>query len=147
MNECNDGNVNGLGDCTNEYVNTVIGDSFGFPVPRVWDNPSPSTTFSFDNFRSSLLILFEIVSLEGWIDVMQVATSITGVDSQPQNNASQVNAIFFLIYHLIGGVVILTLFVRYSYLCSYWNLCADLSPSHIIVSLSAISVLKQGRHS
>jgi voltage-dependent calcium channel len=113
MNQCNDTSVTGSVDCINEYTNTVYGDSFGFPVPRVWDNPSPSTTFSFDTFRSSLLILFEIVSLEGWIDVMEVATSITGPGLQPQTNASQVNAIFFLIYNLLGGVVILTLFVRF----------------------------------
>lgn len=112
MNQCNDQNATGLADCNDEYVNTVVGDSFGFLVPRVWNNPSPSTTFSFDTFRSSLLILFEIVSLEGWIDVMGVATSITGEDQQPVTNQSQVNAIFFVIYNLLGGVVILTLFVR-----------------------------------
>jgi hypothetical protein len=112
MNECNDGNVNGINGCTNEYVNTIYGDSFGYLTPRVWDNPSPSTTFSFDNFRSSMLILFEIVSLEGWIDVMSVAMSITGKDQQPKLNNSQANAIFFVIYNLLGGVVILTLFVR-----------------------------------
>jgi hypothetical protein len=112
MNQCNDTNVSGAAQCTNEFVNPVYGDAFGFPVPRVWENPSPSTTFSFDTFRSSLLILFEIVSLEGWIDVMGVAMSITGEDQQPQTNASQVNAIFFLIYNLLGGVVILTVFVR-----------------------------------
>lgn len=112
MNECNDVDATGLSDCNNEYTTTVVGDSFGFLIPRVWDNPSPSTTFSFDNFRSSLLILFEIVSLEGWTDVMGIATSITGINLQPQTNTSQVNAIFFLIYNLLGGVVILTLFVR-----------------------------------
>ncbi|KIJ67326.1 hypothetical protein HYDPIDRAFT_127226 [Hydnomerulius pinastri MD-312] len=111
MNECNDSSVQGIGSCTNEYVNTIYGSSFGFLVPRAWDNPSPSTTFSFDNFRASMLILFEIVSLEGWIDVMSVAMSITGAGQQPQTNASQANAIFFVIYNLLGGVVILTLFV------------------------------------
>ena len=111
MNSCNDTDVNGLGDCINEYENNVLGNSFGFPVPRAWDNPSPSTTFNFDTFKSSLLILFEIVSLEGWVDAMYVATSITGPNEQPQTNASQLNAIFFLIYNLLGGVVILTLFI------------------------------------
>ncbi|KIK93928.1 hypothetical protein PAXRUDRAFT_828487 [Paxillus rubicundulus Ve08.2h10] len=111
MNRCNDGSVQGVQDCTNEYVNMIYGDNFGFLVPRAWDNPSPSTTFSFDNFRTSMLILFEIVSLEGWIDVMSVAMSITGPGQQPQTNASQVNAIFFVIYNLLGGVVILTLFI------------------------------------
>lgn len=112
MNECNDGSVTGRSQCVNEYSNNVVGESFGFLVPRVWDNPAPSTTFSFDSFRASLLILFEIVSLEGWVDVMTVAVSITGRNEQPQQNVSQANAIFFLIYNLLGGVVILTLFIR-----------------------------------
>ncbi|KXN82493.1 Calcium-channel protein cch1 [Leucoagaricus sp. SymC.cos] len=113
MRTCNDpgNNVNSMSDCIGEYENAVVGDgnSFGFLVPRVWDNPSLSTTFSFDSFRTSLLILFEIVSLEGWTDVMFTATTLTGRDLQPQTNASQANAIFFLIYNLLGGVVILTL--------------------------------------
>lgn len=126
MNECNDsGNsINGINDCVNEFTANSVGDgdAFGYLVPRVWDNPAPSTTFSFDSFRGSLLILFEIVSLEGWIDVMSVAVSITGEGLQPQTNASQANAIFFLIYNLLGGVVILTLFVRS--VCRYTHLLA-----------------------
>lgn len=113
MDSCNDTGVNGIGDCINEYNNSIVGsDAFTYYVPRVWDNPAPSTKFSFDSFRSSLLILFEIVSLEGWIDVMAIAVSITGAGKQPQQNVSQANAIFFLIYNLLGGVVILTLFIR-----------------------------------
>ena len=115
MDTCNDTGVNGIGDCINEYTNSIVGSdgtAFAYYVPRVWDNPAPSTKFSFDSFRSSLLILFEIVSLEGWIDVMATAVSITGAGKQPQQNVSQANAIFFLIYNLLGGVVILTLFIR-----------------------------------
>lgn len=115
MNTCNDGETSGIDTCVNEYSNSALGDdagSFPFLVPRVWDNPAPSTIFSFDSFRASLLILFEIVSLEGWIDVMAAAASITGRGQQPQQNVSQANAIFFLIYNLMGGVVILTLFIR-----------------------------------
>ncbi|SJL17736.1 uncharacterized protein ARMOST_21297 [Armillaria ostoyae] len=88
----------------------MYGNAFGFVARRVWDHPSPSTTFSFD-FKSSLLILFEIMSLEGWIDAMGVATSITDANQQPLTNASEYNALFFVIYNLLGGVVILTLFV------------------------------------
>jgi voltage-dependent calcium channel len=58
------------------------------------------------------LILFEIVSLEGWIDAMGIATSATGQNSQPETNSSESNSIFFLIYIQLGAVVILTLFVR-----------------------------------
>ncbi|TFK38523.1 high-affinity cell membrane calcium channel [Crucibulum laeve] len=111
MNMCNDDEVPGMAECVGEYTNSVYDEAFAFPIPRAWDNPSPSTQFSFDSFRASLLILFEIVSLEGWIDVMGVAMSITGEGQQPHTNASQGNAIFFLIYNLMGGVVILTLFI------------------------------------
>ncbi|KAF5378156.1 hypothetical protein D9615_007610 [Tricholomella constricta] len=93
----NDNDASGITDCIGEYTNTALGEPFGFPVPRVWDNPSPSTSFSFDNFKSSLLILFEIVSLEGWTDVMGVATSITGKPCNRTPNNSTFNAIFFVV--------------------------------------------------
>ena len=110
---CTDSTVSGLSDCIYEYNSTVIGNAFGFLAPRAWEKPAPSTTFSFDSFRESLLILFEIVSLEGWIDVLGVAASITGTNLQPQSGFSPVNAIFFVIFNLLGGVVLLTIFVRY----------------------------------
>ncbi|KAI0331568.1 hypothetical protein GY45DRAFT_1248483 [Cubamyces sp. BRFM 1775] len=114
-NECNDGSVSDIGNCTNEFSTGADalnnGNSFTYLVPRVWDNPAPSTTFSFDSFRQSLLILFEIVSLEGWVDVLDVAMSVTGEGQQPETNAAVANSIFFLIYNLMGGVVIFTLFV------------------------------------
>ena len=93
-------------------------DSLSFLVPRVWANPgldTSTTVWSFDSFRQSVLILFEIVSLEGWIDVMSRAMNITGAGVQPQEDASQWNALFFLIFNLFGGVIILTLFVRSVY--------------------------------
>ena len=115
-NECNDTSVTGLDDCLNEYSasKALDGTDLGhtYLVPRVWDNPAPSTQFSFDTFRQSLLILFEIVSLEGWIDVLGVATAVRGENLQPVTNSSVANSIFFLIYNLMGGVVIFTLFVR-----------------------------------
>lgn len=122
MNMCNDGGATGIVDCTGEYTATVAGDEFPYLVPRVWDNPAPSTVFSFDSFKASLLILFEIVSLEGWVDVMNIATSITGEGLQPETNTSQANALFFLVYNLMGGVVILTLFVR----CVFFFFCLPL---------------------
>jgi hypothetical protein len=113
MNQCNDTSVSSADTCSNEFTNTVYGNAFGFVVPRVWENPAPSTVFSFDSFHASLLILFEIVSLEAWVDVMGIATSIKGQNRQPETNVAQINAIFFLVYTLFGAVVILTLFVRY----------------------------------
>jgi hypothetical protein len=111
MFSCNDDNALGKDDCQFEYMASPVDDSLTFLAPRIWDNPSPSTSFSFDSFGQSFLILFEIVSLEGWIDVLKAALGITGPNEQPRINASQLNAIFFVLYNLLGAVVILTLFV------------------------------------
>lgn len=113
MYSCNDPDSAGKSDCEGIFLSTPVNNSLGFYAPRVWSNPTPSTHFSFDTFGDSLLILFEIVSLEGWIEVLKAALGITGKDQQPRTNASQINAIFFLLYNLLGAVVILTLFVSY----------------------------------
>lgn len=43
---------------------------------------------------------------------MASVMNIVGRDQQPQNQASQWNAIYLVIFNLFGGVIILTLFVR-----------------------------------
>jgi len=112
---CNDSSSSGLGDCNGEFSSNPVDNSLSFLAPKVWSNPgldTSTTVWAFDSFRQSVLILFEIVSLEGWIDVMSASMSIVGRDVQSQENASQWNALFFLIFNLFGGVIILTLFVR-----------------------------------
>ncbi|PWN44200.1 hypothetical protein IE81DRAFT_340250 [Ceraceosorus guamensis] len=96
-------------DCIGEYSATAS--QWSFLAPRVWDNPTDGSVYSFDDFRSALLILFEIVSLEGWVAVMTRAMSIVGRDQQPQPDARQINALFFLVYNLVGAVIVLTIFV------------------------------------
>ena len=102
---CNDPSVTKLADCTGEYESSP----FGWPVlaPRQVSNPY----YSFDNFGDSLFILFQIVSQEGWIDVMWSAMSITGKGLQPSPNSSQGNSVFFIVFNLLGSVFVLTLFV------------------------------------
>lgn len=103
---CNDTSVLTKAQCVGEYMVSTV--EWEYLAPRAWQNPH---VWSFDSFRSALLILFEIVSLEGWSDVLLSAMSITGRDQQRHANASQYNSIFFLIYNLIGAIVVLTLFV------------------------------------
>ena len=107
MLSCNDGDFayTGLTNCVGEFNSTP----FNWPVlaPRQVSNPY----YNFDNFGGSLFILFQIVSQEGWIDVMWSAMSITGRGLQPQNFASQGNAVFFIIFNLLGAVFVLTLFI------------------------------------
>lgn len=111
---CNDSNSTGVSDCIGEFANSPIDNSLNFLAPRVWDNPAflQQGVWAFDSFRQSILILFEIVSLEGWINVMTSVMNIVGEDQQSQLNVAQWNAIYLFIFHLFGGVIILTLFVR-----------------------------------
>ena len=102
---CNDGNINSLSECVGEFNNTPY--HWNVLSPRQVANPY----YSFDNFGSSLSILFQIVSQEGWTDVMWSAMSAAGVGNNPSNYQSQGNAVFFIIFNLLGAVFVLTLFV------------------------------------
>lgn len=96
-----------LRDCVGEFQSTPFDNNWGVLAPRQVANPY----YNFDNFGNSLFILFQIVSQEGWIDVMWSAMSATGIGNLPQPNASQGNAVFFIIFNLLGAVFVLTLFV------------------------------------
>jgi voltage-dependent calcium channel len=108
MNMCNDmySGIKDLNYCVGEF-DTLTPSNWNVYAPRVAEN----SYYNFDNFGSSLFILFQIVSQEGWIDVMWSAQSITGIFQQPRAFASQENAIFFVIFNLLGAVFVLTLFV------------------------------------
>ncbi len=105
---CNDDNnsIIGKDQCIDEFENEI----YDFPVlmPRVWDNPYG---YKFDNFKSALLVLFEIISGEGWINVMVTSMNIVGRDVSPEQDHSKWNALFFMVFNLAGSVFILTLFI------------------------------------
>lgn len=107
MKACNDGDFgySALTNCVGEYNSTP----FNWPVlaPRQVANP----WYDFDDFGSALFILFQIVSQEGWVNVMWSGISITGTGLQPQSFASQGNAVYFIIFNLLGAVFVLTLFI------------------------------------
>lgn len=107
MLQCNDSDsaIVNLTDCVGEYKSQIY--KWDVLAPRRVANPY----YNFDNFGNSLFILFQIVSQEGWTDVMWSAMSANGRGKQPQDNVSQGNAVFFIIFNLLGAVFVLTLFV------------------------------------
>jgi voltage-dependent calcium channel len=104
---CND-TSNGMNQtlCIGEYDATPL--NWTVWAPRVWANPE---FYNFDDFGSSLSILFEIVSEEGWINVLTSAMAIVGPGQNPRMDASPLNAIFFVAFNILGSVFILTLFI------------------------------------
>lgn len=107
MRSCNDpdASIQQLSNCVNEYMAS----------PSNWEILAPrqvsNSWYSFDNFGDSLFILFQIVSQEGWVDVMWRAVSITGKNMQLQDFNRPGNAVFFVVFNLLGAVFVLTLFV------------------------------------
>lgn len=107
---CNDGDSN-RPECVFEGM---LGTQEPLPedsevyMPRIWNNPY---VYSFDSFWKSLLILFEIASGEGWIDVLTTSMGITGKDLAPEQDASQLWGIFFMVYNLAGSVFVISLFL------------------------------------
>ncbi|KAL9594672.1 MAG: hypothetical protein Q9219_006910 [cf. Caloplaca sp. 3 TL-2023] len=102
---CNDPNVQTLSECVGEFNSSPY--KWNITAPRVVANPY----YRFDDFGASLSILFQIVSQEGWTDVMWSAMMMSGRGNQPQAFRSQGNAVFFIIFNLLGAVFVLTLFV------------------------------------
>ncbi|KAF6838429.1 calcium channel subunit cch1 [Colletotrichum musicola] len=109
MVSCNDGDesIILLSDCFGEFNHTPFNDDWPMLAPRVPSN----SYFSFDDFASSLFILFQIVSQEGWTDVSFASQAVTGRGLQPQELNRQGNAMFFVVFNLLATVFVLTLFI------------------------------------
>ncbi|KAI1075069.1 Ion transport protein-domain-containing protein [Whalleya microplaca] len=105
--KCNDDDLTDLNDCFGEYLSSPSNPDWELLAPRVADNDY----FNFDDFASSLFILFQIVSQEGWVDVSFAAQSMTTYGQQPEDMTAQGNAIFFVVFNLLGTVFVLTLFI------------------------------------
>lgn len=109
---CNDdsGGIVRLTDCVGEYNSAPFNNEWPVLAPRAATNPF----FNFDDFGSSLFILFQIVSQEAWTDVSFAVQAITGKGLQPQPAppyTNQGNAMFFVIFNLMATVFVLTLFI------------------------------------
>jgi hypothetical protein len=102
---CSDGDdsIKVLGDCIGVYTTGK-----DILVPRAWSNPF---FYHFDNFKTSLRILFEITSGEGWIDLMKTTMKVTGRGNQPEEWASFGNAFIIITYNFTLSVLILSVFV------------------------------------
>lgn len=110
--ECNDDGVPNKATCIHETmlgVEAPLPDGMTILAPRIWDNPY---VYSFDSFWKGLLVLVEIASGEGWIDVLQRAMGLAGKDLNSVRDSSQwTGGVFFMVYNLVGSVMVISLFV------------------------------------
>ena len=110
------GDISGKEDCRgifqfDSYGWTDSGYSldgaWGVYRPRVWLNPR----WNFDNIFKSLESLFIISTLDNWSEILDSGMDITGKDSQPTWNHAWYSAFFFVIFVLIGAILMTQIFV------------------------------------
>ena len=66
---------------------------------------------NFDNIGHALLALFEMATLEMWLDVMYDGMDATEKHFQPLENSQPYIGIFFIMFIIVGGLFVLNLFV------------------------------------
>ena len=73
-----------------------------------WLNP---TAGHFDSTPSATLLLFEMSLLEGWLDVLWSGIDATSIGHAPVQDTNRAQALFFVLWVMIGAVFLLNLFV------------------------------------
>ena len=58
-----------------------------------------------------MLALFEMMTTEGWLDVMYNGVDATEIGFQPKKNTSHLRILFFCAFMVVGSQFILNLFV------------------------------------
>lgn len=91
--------------CIHEYENEVF--NWNVMSPNVYTNPY----LEFDNFGNSFSSLFQIISLEGWVDLLLDVMKSTGIGTPQEDFASPFNGFFVVLFNFTSIVFILTLFV------------------------------------
>ncbi|CCH41454.1 Calcium-channel protein CCH1 [Wickerhamomyces ciferrii] len=101
---CNDGDL-GRTDCYDEYTNKVF--DWNIISPRVYDDPP----LEFNRFASSLLTLFECLSLEGWVDLLVNIVNSTGKGTPAGFWTTPGDGAFIIAFNFLGIIFVLALFV------------------------------------
>lgn len=91
--------------CFNEYENQVF--NWNIMLPNVYTEPQ----LQFNKWTTLFATLFEIVSLEGWTDLLLDVMKLTGIGTPPEDYASPFNGFFVMLFNFISTIFILTLFV------------------------------------
>lgn len=103
---CNDPTVTLESECVGLYaVPSPIAP--GYPARgdawtwarREWRKPR----YSFDWIGAALLTLFEVASLDGWLDVLHSAMDATGVGEQPEEDTNWAACAYFVAFVAVGS--------------------------------------------
>jgi len=66
---------------------------------------------NFDNTFGAMSTLFQMMTTEGWVNVMYNGIDSTGIDKEPSKNANVWLILYFMSFMIIGSQFIINLFV------------------------------------
>ncbi|KAI8370635.1 Ion transport protein-domain-containing protein [Radiomyces spectabilis] len=108
---CNDMMIPGAKMCLGEYA-AQDEDNVDILIPRVWQNPYQ---YSFDDFKSSLLHLFECATGEGWIVSLFSAMSVVPVaGQQPRFHWTGISiwhSTYYVLFMFVASLCSIQLFI------------------------------------
>eukprot|EP01061_Rhynchopus_euleeides_P034241 TRINITY_DN57980_c0_g1_i1.p1 TRINITY_DN57980_c0_g1~~TRINITY_DN57980_c0_g1_i1.p1 ORF type:complete len:1027 (+),score=434.72 TRINITY_DN57980_c0_g1_i1:46-3081(+) len=66
---------------------------------------------NFDNVGNAFLTLFQVASLEGWVEIMHLSVDAVSYDEAPRKDYNPIVAYYYILFVIFGSFVILNLFV------------------------------------
>lgn len=97
----------GIDDCVGAFVSAETLEL----EERLWVN-QPS---NFDNIGQSMFALYEIMTLDEWINVAYNGIDAVGVDRQPSENYFKIVLVYFLAFIVVCNFLFLNLFIGVIY--------------------------------
>ena len=86
---------------------TFYDEHLGEEMPCVWRNKP----YSFDNIGEAIMGMFTAATLAGWTDIMEATLDTAGIDMQPQEMASPIAAVYWVLFVFLLAFFITNLFV------------------------------------
>eukprot|EP01065_Artemidia_motanka_P051703 TRINITY_DN915_c3_g1_i1.p1 TRINITY_DN915_c3_g1~~TRINITY_DN915_c3_g1_i1.p1 ORF type:complete len:2117 (+),score=680.72 TRINITY_DN915_c3_g1_i1:180-6530(+) len=107
--QCNDPERISIETCNGTFIKSGGGpfDNDTTLTAREWSNAPDH----FDNVGSSLYTLIVVAIGEAWSDIMYQGIDAVGEGKAPELNYRPVNALFFIIFHVIGSFFCLNLII------------------------------------
>ena len=65
---------------------------------------------NFDNIHTAVITMFNLMTTEGWMDVLWHAVDSTDIHQMPVRNANPYNVIFFMAFLIVGAMILLNAF-------------------------------------
>ncbi|KAJ9067096.1 hypothetical protein DSO57_1003009 [Entomophthora muscae] len=101
---CSDDSIPHSSGCFGEFRDPTN----GILMPRVWNNYGK---FSFESMGSSMLVLFEILSGEKWVEVVDQVMTFASEDFSQGNDLSWWYCLYFVFYYIVGSIIVMSMFV------------------------------------